>query len=472
MNLKTATVTSGPVRREIRAFGTLAFNEEGLRDVTVKFEGWLENLHVPASWSAVQKDDPLFDIYSPALLNAQLNFLAATSDGADPSGPLARAALARLKLLDVPQAFLDALAASRQPARTLTVRSPASGVLIEKNAVAGQMVKPGELICRLADLSSVWALVQIYESDLPFVSENSVVSVRETSPNGRVFNGKIQRLLPQIQAASRSATARIVLPNSDGSLRPGQFVEARLSAEIAPNATLVPDSAVLRGGERDSVFVALDGGLFEPRQVKLGARSGDGFYQVLSGLTPGERVVTSGQFLLDSESRLREAVQKMLPSTPPQGAEQPAAAATPPPPEPATPTPTPPSAPAPLRALFLAAADAADALANDDLPAFRRRLPALREAPASAPSLAPSAGNLSDASLDAARRSFEPFSDALARLAPSHPSAAAGLRVFECGMSPVLGAARWLQRAHAAPKNPFFGSAMLSCGREIPAASN
>lgn len=312
MNLKTAPVERGPVRRQIRAVGTVAYDENGLRDITTKYEGWLERLHVAATWTAVAAGDPLFDIYSPDLYNAQLNYLVAVRSEGPDGGPLTRAALARLQLFDVPQAFVDDLKRRGEPQRTYLFRAPAAGVVIDKMAVEGQMMKPGEPIYRLADLSSVWVLAQVYESDLPFVHQGQSAAVRATYGPQRTYPGRVDLILPQVEEQTRTATARLVLANPDRSLRPGMFVEVRLEAQLAEAAVLVPDVAVLRSGERNTVFIALDGGAFEPRQVELGQRSEGNFYEVLSGLEGGERVVTSGQFMLDSESQLREAIQKML----------------------------------------------------------------------------------------------------------------------------------------------------------------
>ena len=312
MNLRTALVEHGPVRREIRTVGTVVYNEQGLRDVTTKFDGWLEKLLVNSTWTAVKAGDPLFDVYSPDLYNAQLNYLVALrSEGAD-GGPLTRAALARLQLFDVPADIIAGLARTKEAQRTFVFRAPSDGVVIEKMAVQGQMMKSGELIYRLADLSTVWVLAQIYEKDLPFIHDGQAATIRATYGRDRTIDGTVQTILPQVEELTRTATARIVLPNPDGSLRPGMFVDVRFASQLADDAVLVPDMAVLRSGEHNTVFVALDGGSFEPRDVKLGARSEGGLYQVLGGLRAGERVVTSGQFMLDSESQLREAIQKML----------------------------------------------------------------------------------------------------------------------------------------------------------------
>lgn len=481
MNLKTAVVERGPVRREIRTVGTVAYNEQGLRDITTKYEGWIEKLHVNTTWTIVKTGDPLFEIYSPDLYNAQLNYAVALKAEGENDGPLMRASLARLQLFDVPADLLEELKRSGEAKRTLVFRAPADGVVIEKMAVAGQMMKPGERIYRLADLTSVWVQAQVYEKDLPFLREGQAATIRTSYGPERKFEGSVQLLLPQVEEQTRTATARIVLPNPDRFLRPGMFVEVSFASQLADDAVLVPDMAVLRSGERNTVFVAIDGGFFEPREVKLGARSEGGVYQVLAGLKVGERVVTSGQFMLDSESQLREAIQKML--KPAVGAS--GATASPNPSAPAKKEPTAPrptgtatdSSVAPLRLLALAAADAAAALAADDLASYKKQVPALRTAlaeyfrgyeHAAHGPLAKYKEALTDpGNLDAARREFEPFSTVVADLARENDlHHTDNLHIFECPMAPVTGKARWLQRS-GGTKNPFFGSKMLRCGDEV-----
>lgn len=321
MNLKTATVTRGPVRREVRAVATVAFNERGLRDITTKYEGWIERLHVNAPWTPVRAGDPLFEVYSPELYNAQLNHLVALRAEGEAGGPLTRASLARLQLLDVAPEFLAELTRTGTAQRTYPFRSPANGYVIEKMAVEGQMMRPGEKLYRLADLSTVWILAQIYEQDLPFVHDGQPAIVRLSYGATRDYPATVDMVVPQVEAQTRTAVARLVLANPGETLRPGMFAEVRLTAELAADAVLVPDVAVLRSGERNTVFLALPDGGFEPRAITLGARSEGNFYQVLAGLTAGDRVVTSGQFMLDSESQLREAIQKMLRPAAPETVE-------------------------------------------------------------------------------------------------------------------------------------------------------
>jgi hypothetical protein len=325
MNLRTALVTRGPVVREIRSVGAIAYNEAGLRDISTKYDGWVEKLLADTTWSAVKAGDPLFEIYAPDLHNAELNYLVALRSEGEAGGPLTRVSLARLRLLDIPADTIAGLARSGEAPRTYVFRAPAGGMIVEKAAVAGQMIKAGERIYRLADLSSVWVLAQVYEQDLSFVRAGQAATVRVTYGPERTIEGRVETILPQVEEQTRTATARIVLPNPDASLRPGMFVEVTFVATLSDDAVLVPDLAVLRSGEENTVFIAHDDGSFEPRKIRLGARSRGSLYEVLSGLEAGDRVVVSGQFMLDSESQLRDAIQKMLKS--PQAGGQPAPAA-------------------------------------------------------------------------------------------------------------------------------------------------
>ena len=290
MNLRTAVVGHGPVRREVRSLGAVTYDESGLHDVTTEYDGWLEKLYVTATGTPVKTGDPLFEVYSPSLYpdlhSDKPTYL-------------------------IPSDFFAGVSSSRQGRRGLLYRSPASGTIIEKSAVEGQRIREGERVFRLADLSSMWVEAQVYESDLPLVHEGQAVTVRASYVPERAFEGRVERLLPQLDDATRTATARIVLRNPDGFLRAGMFVEVRFVVQVADDAVLVPETAVLRSGQHNTVFLALPGGFFEPREVKLGARSEGGMFQVLAGLRAGETVVTSGQFMLDAESQLREALDKM-----------------------------------------------------------------------------------------------------------------------------------------------------------------
>ncbi len=491
MNLKTGVVTRGPVLREFRTVGTVAYNESGLRDITIKYEGWLEKLFVNTTWNAVKAGDPLFEIYSPDLYNAQLNYLVALRTEGAAGGPITRASLARMQLFDVAPEFLAELARTGEASRTYLYRAPAAGMVIEKMAVVGQMMKPGERIYRLADLSSVWVLAQIYEQDLSFVQADQDATVRVTYGPERVINGKVESLLPQVEEQTRTATARIVLPNADGALRPGMFVDVRFAAQLNASAVLVSDLAVLRSGEHNTVFIAKTDGSFEPRAIKLGVRSQGNFYEVLDGLAEGDRVVTSGQFMLDSESQLRDAIQKMLKST---GGAEAATVAVVPVASPADSgrstsaavgmddaTKLPNEARASLKLLALATIDGGEALAADDFARYQKNLPALRQSLAVFLAGSKSAAHgplekFKDAlpdrdTIKAARRDFAAFSTAVTDLArENHLHHTEGFRIFQCPMAPGIGTGRWLQRSGVL-KNPFYGSTMLDCGEEVDAAA-
>jgi membrane fusion protein, copper/silver efflux system len=315
MNFRTEPVTRGELRRTLRTFGSIAFDETRLTDVTARFKGQIESLAADTTGQLVHRGDPLYDIYSSDLYDAQVDYL--TSTWLKPSAltvtdsPKTNA-LIKLKYYGFSDEQIAALKETRKPQRTVTVRSPADGFIIEKNAVQGQAVDEGMKLYRIADLSLVWVQAQIYEQDLPFVQLGQPAGVSLSYMPDRKFRGLVTYIYPTVDEKTRTAQVRMEFHNPGFLLKPGMFATVELDASLADNALLVPGSAVLRSGEKNTVFVALDGGKFEPRTVILGPRGENDTYQVLGGLNEGERVVTSGQFMLDSESQLREAIQKMM----------------------------------------------------------------------------------------------------------------------------------------------------------------
>jgi RND family efflux transporter MFP subunit len=316
MDLRTGPVTRGPLRRVVRTVGVVDFDETALTDVTTKFKGWVEKLYVDSTGQQVHRGDALFDIYSPELFSAQVEYLLALDQPTNLLGAGAQAlqssALAKLKFLDVPDEQIAQIRTDGKARKTLRVNAPRDGVVAEKMVVEGQMVEAGMKLYRLVDLGTVWVQTQIYEQDLPLVRLGQETTVSLSYLPDRKFRGRVTYIYPTVDEKTRTAKVRMEFHNPGYFLKPGMFTTVELAAELSPSAVLVPDSAVLRSGEQNIVFVALDGGHFEPRAVALGARSQDNLYQVLSGLSEGERVVTSGQFMLDSESQLRAAIQKML----------------------------------------------------------------------------------------------------------------------------------------------------------------
>jgi membrane fusion protein, copper/silver efflux system len=324
MGVRTAVATKGPLRRVIRTVGTIDYNETALADVTTKFRGWIEKLYVDSTGKQVHKGEPLFDIYSPDLYGAQSEYVLALNQGG--TGGLKASARQKLKLFDVSEDQIAELEKTRQPQRTLRVDAPIDGIVVEKNAVQGQMVEAGMKLYRLADLGIVWVQSQIYEQDLSLLKLGQEAEVSLSYLPDRKFRGRITYIYPTVDEKTRTARVRMEFHNPGLFLKPGMFATVELHAELDPDALLIPDTAVLRSGDKNTVFVALENGEFEPRLVTLGPRGDNDQYQILSGIKEGERVVTSGQFLLDSESQLREAIQKMLKpnvasSPPPQRAE-------------------------------------------------------------------------------------------------------------------------------------------------------
>lgn len=316
MNIQTAKVARGPLRRTIRTVGTIDYNETALTDVTTKFKGWIEKLDVDATGQLVHRGAPLFEIYSPELYSAEAEYLAVLNSTNDSGGKMLRgAALDKLKFFDVSDAQIAGLDKSGVARKTLEILAPADGFVIEKDVVQGQMVDAGMKLYRLADLGIVWVFAQVYEQDLPYVQLGQEATVKLSSLPDREFRGRVTYIYPNVDEKTRTARVRLEFENPGYFLKPGMFVSAQITAELEPSALLVPDSAVLRSGEKNTVFVALPGGKFDSRTVVLGPAAEGGMVEVISGLQEGERVVASGQFMLDSESQLREAIQKMSGST-------------------------------------------------------------------------------------------------------------------------------------------------------------
>jgi RND family efflux transporter MFP subunit len=311
MNIQTTEIVRGPLRRTIRTVGTIDYNETALADVNTKFKGWIEKLDVDATGQLVHRGDPLFEIYSPDLYSAEAEYLAVGTNDDSSAAALREAALDKLQLFDISDAQIAALEKSRELKKTLAILAPMDGFVIGKNVVQGQMVEAGTQLYRLADLGIVWVFAQVYEQDLPHVQLGAEAVVKLSSLPDREFRGRVTYIYPNVDEKTRTAKVRLEFENPGYFLKPGMFVSAQITSELEPSALLMPGSAVLRSGEKNTVFVARPGGKFEPRTVVLGSEGEHDTVEVMDGLAAGESVVTSGQFMLDSESQLREAIQKM-----------------------------------------------------------------------------------------------------------------------------------------------------------------
>jgi len=270
----------------------------------------------------VRRGQPLFEIYAPELVQTQQELLSSISfarrlEGAPEEArqraeSLVEAARSRLGYWDIGEDQVRRLVEDGIVARTLTVTAPAGGVVMKRMpALEGMAVQPGMELFHIADLSYLWLSVEVFEDQLPWLREGSAGRIELSYFPGETFTGEVRFVEPQVNEATRTVDLRLEVPNPDGRLRAGMYATVRFAPVMAAETVAVPSLAVLRTGERNLVIVALGEGRFAPREVTLGAEGG-GLVQVLSGLEAGERVVTSSQFLLDSESNLREAIQKLL----------------------------------------------------------------------------------------------------------------------------------------------------------------
>ena len=323
--VRTAVVTRGTLPISIRTVGVLAHNEEKVVSVNTKFDGWIEKAGVNNVGETVEEGDPLFDIYSPQLVTTQREYLAAMDylarleqsgaypDAVDRARSLLDSAGERLRYWDITEAQIDALEASGAAKRTVTFFSPASGFVVDKmgDSLEGMKLSPGMTVLKIADHSTLWAQAEFYEEDLRHVREGSRATIEADAFPGRSWAGRILFFRSAVNEATRSLTAFVEVANLDLSLRPKMYVDVSVWAEGATDAVIVPAEAVLHSGERSVVIVASGGGVFQPREVKLGLTA-QGMQEVTDGLAPGEEIVVSSQFLIDSESNLKAAISQLL----------------------------------------------------------------------------------------------------------------------------------------------------------------
>ncbi|HEV8434377.1 MAG TPA: efflux RND transporter periplasmic adaptor subunit [Thermoanaerobaculia bacterium] len=303
IGVQTGVVERRAIGKTIRTNARVAADETRLAKVTTKFDGYIQQLYVNFTGEAVRKGQPLFTIYSPDLLSAQQEYLLALRSSVHVPG-LLEAARDRLRLWDISDADIRALEKSGNPKTSLTIHSPVSGVVTNKTAVAGARAMAGEPLYEIANLDRVWALADVYESELPFVKNGAAATV---TVNGSTFNGRVTFIAPVVDPATRTVKVRIEIDNHAGALKPDMFAEATID-EPQRTTLVVPASAVIQTGTRNVVFV-VNGNAFEPRNVDVGARD-DQSIEIRSGVVEGEKVATQANFLIDSESRLRKELAK------------------------------------------------------------------------------------------------------------------------------------------------------------------
>jgi Cu(I)/Ag(I) efflux system membrane fusion protein/cobalt-zinc-cadmium efflux system membrane fusion protein len=322
MNVQTAMVERRDLVQEIRTVGYLEYDQEHMVTVTTKYAGWVEKVYVNYVGEPVKKGQPLFEIYSPELVQTEQELLSAIDyakkfdAAATGAGRRARAlvdsARERLRYWDISPEQIDNLESTGEVFRTLQVVAPASGLVMKRIAgLEGMAVQPGMEVYHIADLRSLWLAVEVFEHQVAQIGVGTEAEIELTYLPGEVFRGTVRFIEPEFSEATRTLQMKIEVPNNDGRLRSGMFGTVRFHPTAARQALVVPTQAILRTGQRNVVIVDLGDGSFAPREVQTG-HEGGGYAEVISGLEEHDRIVTSSQFLIDSESNLQEAVQKMI----------------------------------------------------------------------------------------------------------------------------------------------------------------
>jgi Cu(I)/Ag(I) efflux system membrane fusion protein len=321
IGVRTAKAERRSMGRTIQTVGRVDYDEQRLVQLHPKTEGWVEELLVDTTGAPVKQDAILLSLYSPQLVSTQQEYVLALRNletlQASPFPDVRRGAeelvettLERLRLLDVPDHQIQALTNTLVVKKQLHIHSPADGIVINIGAREGQYVTPTTELYTIADLSMVWVYVDIYEDELPWVRVGDEATMSVTALPGQTFRGTLSYIYPYAESKTRTIKVRMEFDNVGLLLKPNMYADIKLEVSVLPDVTVVPSEAIIRSGVREQVFVQREPGKFEPRAVTLGVSSG-GWTQITAGIEAGEKVVVSAQFLIDSESKLREAAAKM-----------------------------------------------------------------------------------------------------------------------------------------------------------------
>jgi len=322
IGVRSEEVKEMPLKKVIRTVAIVDYDERRLFTINTKIEGWIERLYVNATGRELKKGEHLLDIYSPDLVSTQEEYLlafetkrrlgpGALPEAVDGAESMLDATKRRLHNWDISDDQIEALEKTKKPTKTLALHSPVEGIVIEKMAVQGMKVMPGEKLLGIANLSNVWLYANIYEYELSLVKAGQKARVTINAYPGETFYAIVSYIYPYMNTETRTAKVRLEMANPGFKLKPGMYANVELESVISPKAVAVPEDAVLDTGERQVVILDLGAGRFKVLDVKVGLK-GEGYYQILSGLAPGWRVVTSANFLIDSESSFRSSAQTML----------------------------------------------------------------------------------------------------------------------------------------------------------------
>jgi len=326
MNVKIEPVGLKKLNTIIRTSGHIGVAEPGLASVNTKINGWIDSLYVDYLGQAVHRGEKLLDIYSPQLVTAQEELLTAIayknrvsksrlSDVVASGDKLVDNAKRKLLLWDISDRQVEDLVRTGEVRRALTLYAPSDGVVLERNVVRGEFVTAGRMLMKIADLSTVWLHADLYEYELSRARVGQVAKMHLPYVPGREYEGRVAFIYPTLDPKARTGRVRINFPNPDLDLKPEMFANVEIETQPREGVVAVPEQAVIRTGTKDIVIIALGGGRFEPREVTLGIYS-DGFFEVVRNLEAGEKIVISSQFLIDSESNLRAALNLLTAGTP------------------------------------------------------------------------------------------------------------------------------------------------------------
>jgi Cu(I)/Ag(I) efflux system membrane fusion protein len=321
IGVRTALAERRSISRSIQTVGRIDYDEKRLYELHPKTEGWVEQLFIDTTGAPVKQDTILLSFYSPQLVSTQQEYVLALKNlktlqasgfedvrrGAE---ELVATTLERLRLLDVPEHQIHNLTETLEVKKNLHIHSPAKGVVTAIGARQGQYVTPQTKLYTVADLSKVWVYVDVYEDELPWVTVGDKATIDVAALPGLRFEGVLSYIYPYAESKTRTIKVRMEFDNPEGLLKPDMFANVAIDASVLPDALVIPSEAIVRSGSREQVFVQRAPGKFEPHDVNIGVSS-EGLTEIKSGIEAGDEVVISAQFLIDSESKLREAASKM-----------------------------------------------------------------------------------------------------------------------------------------------------------------
>ena len=322
MNVRTAADERRDLTRRIQTVGHLDYDEKRMVSITTRYSGFIERVFVNHVGQPVRKGDPLFEVYSPDLVQTQRELIAAVAYARHFEGAaadiksraqgLVEAARTRLEYWEIPKDRVAEIEASGEIHRTLTVFAPADGLVMQRmHGLDGMAIQPGMELLHLADLSVLWLRAEVYEHQLPFLGVGSRAKVSFEYQPGEAFSGRVRFIEPEVSPKTRTVRLTLEVPNPSGRLRVGMFATVDFAPMVSPAALVIPSQAVIRSGDRNIAVLALGGGRFAPVEVTLGNES-DGLVEIIDGLAEGDEIVVSSQFLIDSESNLRAAISSLL----------------------------------------------------------------------------------------------------------------------------------------------------------------